>query len=35
MTICSLVLCKYYDLKMPDYDYERMFEVNILPHQIY
>lgn len=28
-------LCKEYDFKLPDYDYEHMFELNMLPHQRY
>lgn len=35
MTTAIKDLCKKYDLKLPDYDYEHMFELNKLPHQRY
>ena len=28
-------LCKKYDIELPNYDYEHMFELNLLPHQRY
>lgn len=28
-------LCKKYDIELPNYDYEHMFELNMLPHQRY
>lgn len=35
MTSAIKDLCKKHDLKLPDYDYEHMFELNKLPHQRY
>lgn len=35
MTTAIKDLCKKYDFKLPDYDYEHMFELNKLPHQRY
>ena len=35
MTTAIKDLCKKYDLNLPDYDYEHMFELNKLPHQRY
>ena len=35
MTSVIKDLCKKHDLKLPDYDYEHMFELNMLPHQRY
>ena len=32
MTSAIKDLCKKHDLKLPDYDYEHMFELNMLPH---
>lgn len=28
-------LCKKYEVERPAYDYENMFELNVLPHQRY
>ncbi len=28
-------LCKEYNFELPAYDYENMFELNVLPHQRY
>ena len=33
MTSAIKDLCKKHDLRLPEYDYEHMFELNMLPHQ--
>ncbi len=35
MTYAISDLCKKYEVELPAYDYENMFELNVLPHQRY